>query len=403
MAIDEAVMIDSNFEAPEDFGPHNEEIEEHIEKNDQQALMRSFSHMIDHSTHPDATLVHSGIHAPSSKVPRGWHRRKLSGWIHTHLVPEGFQKNIEKKFGNFVVIRSTGEYHYEEMPIYTRIGMHLLFGGYYRGKVVGTNVMHSLFLKETLRQGLYFTQPESAKQIPSFVQHYNIEMDNYVISKISDYKNFNEFFTRAILPDKRPISEIEDDSILVSAADSRLSVFTSVEAATKFWIKGKKFTLANLLQNPELSDELDGGSIAIFRLAPQDYHRFHIPAKGTVQHINPIEGTYYTVNPCVVNEDLDVFTDNHRSITTVKSHHGFNYAIVSVGALLVGSIVMTNAEPEKELNKGEEMGFFQYGGSTVIAVFPKDTVQWDEDLKTNSEKSVETLVQMGERIGTYII
>lgn len=77
--------------------------------------------------------------------------------------------------------------------------------------VVGTNVMHSLFLKETLRQGLYFTQPESVNQIPSFVQHYDIVMDNYVISNVSEYKNFNEFFTRAILPEKRPIAHQDDD------------------------------------------------------------------------------------------------------------------------------------------------------------------------------------------------
>jgi phosphatidylserine decarboxylase len=107
------------------------------------------------------------------------------------------------------------------------------------------------------------------------------------------------------------------------------------------------------------------------------------------------------VNPCTVNEDLDVFTDNHRSILKIKSEHGFPYAVVSIGALLVGSIVLTHAEEEKELEKGQEMGYFQYGGSTVIAVFPKDAVTWDEDLKTNSEKSVETVVLMGERIGVY--
>lgn len=71
--------------------------------------------------------------------------------------------------------------------------------------------MHSLFLKETLRQGLYFTQPESVNQIPSFVQHYTIEMDDYVISNVSDYTNFNEFFTRAILPEKRPVAEVNDE------------------------------------------------------------------------------------------------------------------------------------------------------------------------------------------------
>lgn len=64
---------------------------------------------------------------------------------------------------------------------------------------------------------------------------------------------------------------------------------------------------------------------------------------------------------------------------------------------------MTHAEPEKELEKGQEMGYFQYGGSTVIAVFPKDTVEWDADLLANSEKSVETLVVMGERIGRFTV
>ncbi|OAD06080.1 hypothetical protein MUCCIDRAFT_155233 [Mucor lusitanicus CBS 277.49] len=227
-------------------------------------------------------------------------------------------------------------------------------------------------------------------------------MEDYVVSDVNEYKNFNEFFTRAILPSKRPIAEADDHNILVAAADSRLNVFNSVDAATTFWIKGKEFTLSNLLQDDALAEELEGGSLAIFRLAPQDYHRYHTPAKGTVQSIKPIVGTYYTVNPCTVNQDLNVFTDNHRSVITLKSHHGFSFAIVSIGALLVGSIVHTHAEEEKDLEKGQEMGYFQYGGSTVIAVFPKDTVAWDEDLVANSEKSIETVVTMGERIGTFI-
>jgi phosphatidylserine decarboxylase len=76
--------------------------------------------------------------------------------------------------------------------------------------VDNSNVMHALFLKETVRQGQYFTQPESVKQIPSFVQHYSIEMDDYVVSDVNEYKNFNEFFTRAILPSKRPIAEADN-------------------------------------------------------------------------------------------------------------------------------------------------------------------------------------------------
>lgn len=160
--------------------------------------------------------------------------------------------------------------------------------------VVGSSVMHTLFLKETLRQGTYFTQPESVKQIPSFVQHYSIDMNNYVIQDVAEYKNFNEFFTRAILPEKRPVADTHDDNVLVSSADCRLNVFDSVDSATELWIKGKNFTLGNLLKDEQLAESLQGGSIAVFRLAPQDYHRFHIPAKGTIESMNTLDGTYYT-------------------------------------------------------------------------------------------------------------
>ncbi|KAG0738369.1 hypothetical protein G6F57_002845 [Rhizopus arrhizus] len=384
------------------FEAKHDDIEQHIEKGDKEQLMRSFTQIIDQSTSPEHVIGQDGIHAPTTKAPRHWYRRKLTGWIHSHLVPEGFKKAVEKKYGNFVVIRSTGEYHYEEMPIYTRIGMHLLFGGYYRGKVVSSNLMHELFLKESLRQGIYFNKPESVRQIPSFIEHYSIDMEEYVISNVDEYHTFNEFFTRAILPDKRPIADPEDENRIVSSADCRLNVFNSVTTATQLWVKGRDFNLINLLQNHELAQELDGGSLAIFRLAPQDYHRFHIPTSGTIVSIESIQGTYYTVNPCVVNEDLDVFTDNHRCIVTVQSPLGFKYAVVCIGALLVGSIVFTNAEEGKTLEKGQEMGYFQYGGSTVITVFPKDLVEWDEDLLSNSNKSVETLVSMGEGMGRFV-
>ncbi|KAI9281816.1 phosphatidylserine decarboxylase-domain-containing protein [Sporodiniella umbellata] len=378
------------------------DVDKHYEEGDNEGLMRSFTQVIDQSTQPEYVVGVNGIHAPTTNAPKHWYRRKLRGWIHTHLVPEGFRTAVEKKYGNFVIVRSTGEYHYEEMPLYTRIGMHLLFSGYYRGKMVNSNLMHDLFLKESVRQGIYFNKPESVKQIPSFISHYSIDMEEFVPSDVSQYQNFNEFFTRAILPEKRPISEPENDQIIVSAADCRLNVFESVTSATQLWIKGQEFTLPHLLQNETLAEELEGGALAVFRLAPQDYHRFHIPTNGTVESISDIQGTYYTVNPCVVNANTNVFTDNHRSVVTVQSPLGFRYAVVCIGALLVGSIVYTNAEENKELVKGQEMGYFQYGGSTVIVVFPKDRVQWDDDVLTHSNQSVETLLNMGEGIGRFI-
>ncbi|KAI9475622.1 MAG: phosphatidylserine decarboxylase-domain-containing protein [Benjaminiella poitrasii] len=382
--------------------PYHPSVEEHIENNDNEALIKSFSSLVDKSTHSDNSLTKDGIHAPCSKAPRHWYRRKLGEWVYKHAVPSGFKAAVEKKFGNFVILRQTGELHYEEMPLYTRIGMHILFNNYYGDNVSSTTLMHSLFTKETMRQGHYFNQPDSAKHIPDFVQHYSVDMSNYVISDLKGYKTFNEFFTRAILPSKRPIADQHDNNVIVSSADCRLNVFESIDTATTFWIKGKEFSIPKLLQNKTLAEQLEGGSLAIFRLAPQDYHRFHIPVKGKIKSIQPISGTYYTVNPCVVTADINVFTENHRSVITIESHHGFEYALVSVGALLVGSIVLTNAQEHQELEKGQEMGYFQYGGSTVIAIFPKGTVEWDKDLLRNSQNSLETLVRVGERIGTYV-
>jgi phosphatidylserine decarboxylase len=175
-----------------------------------------------------------------------------------------------------------------------------------------------------------------------------------------------------------------------------------VTAATELWIKGKKFTLASLLQNEDLAKEYEDGSVAIFRLAPQDYHRYHAPAACTMETVKTIAGTYYTVNPCAVKEDLNVFTENHRCVASFKRPDGKRFAMVFVGALLVGTIENTNtAKPGDSVKKGEEMGYFQYGGSTVIGIFPKGDVTWDDDLLKNSGQPVETIVHMGNHIGKF--
>jgi len=90
--------------------------------------------------------------------------------------------------------------------------------------------------------------------------------------------------------------------VISSVADSRTTTFPNIDLATKYWIKGHGFTLATLLQNESLADEFDGGSIAIARLAPQDYHRWHSPVDGVVESIVEIPGAYYTVNPQAINE-----------------------------------------------------------------------------------------------------
>ena len=143
----------------------------------------------------------------------------------------------------------------------------------------------------------------------------------------------------------------------------------------------------------------------VSHLAPQDYHRFHSPITATVRSIKHIPGEYYTVNPQAINEDLDVFTANTRSIAildaklTNDTNVTVPVAFVAVGALLVGSITWVKKAGE-DILRGENLGYFAYGGSTVIAIFPKKAnIKWDEDLWGASEAEIEVLLRAGEKIG----
>lgn len=199
----------------------------------------------------------------------------------------------------------------------------------------------------------------------------------------------------------RPVQNADDPSGICSAADCRLVVYQTVALAQKFWIKGDEFSIHSLLHVPPNSaqaKQYEGASLAIFRLAPADYHRFHSPIDGEIGDVTHIPGQYYTgthpisilhacileftrvmaVNPQAVNEkDFDVFTRNTRSVLYIThAKTGHRVAFVAIGALLVGSIRFTNgAKKGSKIKRGEELGYFAYGGSTVVCVFPKGVIQ----------------------------
>ncbi|KAJ3745744.1 phosphatidylserine decarboxylase-domain-containing protein [Lentinula detonsa] len=326
-------------------------------------------------------------------------------WIHK-MIPGIEKLAANYHIGNFVVVRESGEKIFESMPIYARIGMHLLFYGSARETVLNYRSVEHLLQEQSIKQGTIYNNPESAKSIPSFVQTYSLDITELLEPDLTKYGCFNEFFFRKLKPDARPVENLENPKGICSAADCRLTVYPTLSLACKFWIKGDEFSIPNLLQVPVDSPtaiEFDGASLAIFRLAPADYHRFHCPIDGVVGEITNVPGQYYTVNPQAVNEPkFDVFTANVRSVLYLThSATGKRVAFVAIGALLVGSIVWTKgAEKGTEVRKGEELGYFAYGGSTVVALFPKGVVEFDQDLVKNSEEPVETLVKVGSSLGT---
>lgn len=373
---------------------------QHVHK---EVVVHAFRRLVEHS-HPskgkgDLTIsIHSFAHSRME-------------WLHK-TVPE--LENLAEKYhiGNFVAIRGTDQRFFESMPIYARLGMHLLFYGKEQVKLLeGNKFVEDVLREQSVHEGKIYDSPESVKNIPSFIKMYNIQLDELLEPDIHKYHTFNEFFYRRLKPGARPVENSDNPRGFCCAADCRLVVYQTVSLAEKFWIKGDEFSIPSLLgldPTDPFCEALSGGSLAIFRLAPADYHRFHSPVDGRVlaEH-RDIPGQYYTVNPQAVNEpNLDVFTRNKRSSLIVEHEISKKpVAIVAVGALLVGSIRWTY---NNEIKRGDDVGYFAYGGSTVIAVFPPGLIEFDEDLVLNStgksavaagQGSIETLVKVGYSLG----
>ena len=285
--------------------------------------------------------------------------------------------------------------------------MHLLYYGSQQEKALHWQRTLEVLKNQSEKMGREYDTAESKAHIEPFIQSFELQesLAEMVKPDPSTYATFNEFFAREIKESARPVDEPGNEYVSSSPADCRLTAFSTIDMATKYWIKGFGFTVAKLLGDEELARQFDGGSIVIARLAPQDYHRWHAPVSGTVESIKEIPGAYYTVNPQAINEPgtLDVFCENKRSVMTLKrSVTGSLIAIISVGAMLVGSIKYVGGVDRigSVVRRGQCLGAFYYGGSTVIVLYPKGEILLDEDLVRHStHDSCETLMKVGWRVG----
>ncbi|GAA5885843.1 hypothetical protein JCM16303_000077 [Sporobolomyces ruberrimus] len=327
------------------------------------------------------------------------------GWL-KRFVPGIETLAAKYHLGNWVVDRQTREKRWESMPIYVRIGMQLLYHGKEQERLVANTRIEALLKQQSEKQGKAFDSTEKAlEHIQAFVKTYNINCEELLHPNLADYSTFNQFFYRKLRPNARPPANPEDLRVVSSGSDCRLTVFESVDAAKEFWIKDQNFTIASLLQDEGLAKSFENGSVVIYRLAPADYHRYHSPVSAVVGPTRHIDGQYYTVNPCAVNENLPVFTANKRDVTMLSMPQEgtapLDLAYVQIGAMLVGSIVQTAKEGDR-VTRGGELGYFAYGGSTIVMLVPKDKVEWDKDLLENSKNNLETAVKVGEQIGRFV-
>jgi phosphatidylserine decarboxylase len=211
-----------------------------------------------------------------------------------------------------------------------------------------------------------------------------------------DYCSFNDFFTRRIRPERRPIDQ--NSSHLIAPCDGKLTAIPLMEDA-RFTIKGVPYTLGSLLKNEALAQQYRGGWLLLFRLTVDDYHRYCFPAEGQVGEEQRISGVFHTVNPLAA-EHRPIYHENTRAYTKITTTQFGTMLMMEVGALLVGKI--SNYPGLTGVIRGQEKGMFQFGGSTVVLLLEPDVLEPDQDILRNSQAGEETIVKMGERVGTVL-
>lgn len=229
--------------------------------------------------------------------------------------------------------------------------------------------------------------------IPFFIKWKKIDMKDYENKK---YTSFNDFFIRKIIRSRRIIDQSPNH--LISPCDGKLSVYP-IGRDTRFMVKNTSYTLRSLLRNRNLADHYEDGTLLVFRLSVDDYHRYCYIDSGMKSKNFRIKGVFHTVNP-IAHETVPVFKENTREYTILSSRNFGRLLVMEVGALLVGKIV--NYHEKAYVMRGEEKGRFEFGGSTIIVCIEKGRVIIDNDIMENSMKGIETKVKMGEKIGAAI-
>jgi len=235
----------------------------------------------------------------------------------------------------------------------------------------------------------------SKVKIKKFVKKHAIVLSDFIIPD-KGFTSFNDFFVRKLKPGVRAIDQ--DPSVLVSPADGKILVIPEITQDTKFFVKSKRFCLETFLQNKLLAKKYERGTLLLFRLAPYDYHRYHVPCDALLGQVKKITGVLESVNPLVYKSGrLNPLLENERHYVCLQTKNFGTITMVSVGAMCVGRIVHTYT-PEREHKKGDEMGYFAFGGSTLVLLFEPSFINIEQKFIEHSKENIETVVKMGERI-----
>lgn len=266
-------------------------------------------------------------------------------------------------------------------------------------KKMYTTVLGRMVLKPLIQPGVsricgrFLDSRFSKWMIPPFIKANKIDMRPY---EEKQYRSYNDFFTRKIKWGQRPIDKREE--ILISPCDGKVTAY-HLGQDTCFSVKNTVYSLRDIVASKRLADRFSQGYAVVIRLSVDDYHHYCYPASGYKSRNYYIPGKFHTVNPIAV-ETVPVYKQNTREYCLLKTKNFGTILQMEVGALMVGKIC--NCMEEGSVLKGEEKGYFEFGGSTIILLLQKDTVKLKEIFFENTKKKAETKIQMGQELGKVL-
>ena len=289
--------------------------------------------------------------------------------------------------------RSTGELEVEK--VYGEAAVNLLYSGTI-GKILAP-IFASKFLSKAygVLQGNMLTQ----LKVPKFVKNFNIDLSEYEPGSVKvdnqelSYKNFNEFFIRAFRKGKRKFVSVENE--MPAFSEARYYGYDAITEDVKIPVKGKFLNAIDLIGDADLAKDFVGGPLLLARLCPVDYHRYHYPDHGKTLKSFNIHGEFHSVNPVALKKKADIFIKNERRISILETKSFGKLAYIEVGAAMVGKIIQSHDE-SKNFRRGQEKGYFLFGGSTVIVLGEPGAWTPSQDITENTDKGIETYIKLGD-------
>lgn len=247
--------------------------------------------------------------------------------------------------------------------------------------------------------------PSSSKKVRPFVEKFNINMDDYEpgtrpsLDVRDSYRTFNEFFIRRFKLGKR--SFVADPRHMPAFAEARYVGFEAIDDKRSYPVKGHYLKANELVGNEQVAKIFEGGPLLIARLCPVDYHRYHYPDSGKVIDNFRVSGAYDSVNPFALKYKNQIFIKNERHVSILQTENFGRLAYIEVGAICVGKIVQSHRW-NKPFMRGEEKGYFLFGGSTVVLLGEKGAWKPSQDIIANTENGFETYLHLGSEVGVKV-